>query len=271
MVVNVFQNESSLGSEELLSKVPEITLYFWVVKILTTAMGEATSDYLVYHINPYLAVMLGTLGFLVALVIQFLARRYIAWIYWLLVVMVSIFGTMAADVMHIVIGIPYFASTGGFAAALIVLFVMWYRVEGTLSIHSIYTKRREAFYWAVVLATFALGTAAGDWTAMSLHLGYLDSGLLFAGLFLLPGLFYWTFGLNSIAAFWAAYVMTRPFGASFADWVGKPHAADGLGYGSGLVSIVLTVLIVIFVGYLSISKKDRKTAPAELAYEDDLD
>ena len=251
--------------EQLLTKVPEITVYFWIVKLLTTAMGEATSDYLVYHINPYLAVILGGIGFVALLILQFAVRKYVAWIYWLLVVMVAIFGTMVADVTHIVLGVPYFVSTTAFAIVLMIVFMTWYKVEKTLSIHSIYTFRREVFYWAAVLATFAMGTATGDLTATTLHLGYLASGILFGVLFVAPALGYWLFGLNEIFAFWFAYVMTRPLGASFADWFGKPQSISGLGYGDGIVSGVLTVLIVIFVGYLTVTRKDvqRKRATRE--------
>lgn len=247
---------SSRRGPRLFAKVPEITAYFWIVKLLTTAMGEATSDYLVYHMNPYLAVVLGGIGFVASLVLQFAVRRYVAWIYWLLVVMVAVFGTMVADATHIVLAIPYYVSTLAFAVTLVGVFATWYRVEGTLSIHSIYTRRREMFYWAAVLATFALGTAAGDMTAMTLHLGYLASGVLFAGLFLLPALGYWLLGLSEIVAFWFAYIMTRPLGASFADWFGMPPSVGGLGYGKGLVSVVLTGLIVILVAYLSVTQKD---------------
>lgn len=269
--MSIFQPGRLATNEEPLSKVPEITLYFWIVKVLTTAMGEATSDFLVYHINPYLAVILGFLGFLGALALQFWVTRYKAWVYWLLVVMVSIFGTMAADVTHIVLGVPYTLSTAGFAVALVVIFSLWYRTEGTLSIHSIYTTRREIFYWATVLATFALGTAAGDWTAMTLRLGYLDSGVLFAVLFLVPGILYWRFDLNSVAAFWTSYVMTRPLGASFADWVGKPVSIGGMGYGAGPVSMILTALIIVFVGYLSITRKDMPAGSIDLSYEIETD
>lgn len=238
------------------TKVPEITFYFWIVKLLTTAMGESTSDYLVYHINPYVAVILGFIGFVVALILQFAVRQYIAWIYWLLVVMVAIFGTMVADVTHIVLGVPYYASTIAFAILLTVVFMTWYKVEGTLSIHSIHTRRRELFYWSAVLATFAMGTASGDMTATTFRLGYLASGVLFIVLFALPGLGYAWFRLHPIFAFWFAYVMTRPLGASIADWLGKPKSITGLGYGDGIVAAVLTVLIVIFVGYLTVSKRD---------------
>lgn len=253
----------------LASKVPEITLYFWIVKILTTAMGEATSDYLVFHINPYVAVVLGALGFLAALALQFFVRRYITWVYWLLVVMVSIFGTMAADVTHIVLGVPYVLSVTFFAASLVVIFTLWYRTEGTLSIHSIYTIRREVFYWATVFATFALGTAAGDMTASTLHLGYFVSGLVFAALFILPGIAYWALGLNDIFAFWAAYVMTRPLGASFADWADKPVSFGGLGYGDGRVSLVLTALIVVFVVFLTVSRRGVQKTETALEVEGD--
>jgi uncharacterized membrane-anchored protein len=239
-------------------KVPEITIYFWIIKVLTTAMGESTSDYLVYHMmNPYVAVGLGAAGLAVALVAQLLVRRYIAAIYWLAVVMVAIFGTMAADVVHIVLHVPYLTSTVAFSTALACIFALWYATEKTLSIHSIYTPRRELFYWATVMATFALGTAAGDMTADTLKLGYFASGVLFAVLFVLPGLAYRFVGLNAIAAFWVSYIMTRPLGASFADWFGKP-ILGGLGLGDTWVSLVLTILIVGFVGYVSITHRDVK-------------
>jgi uncharacterized membrane-anchored protein len=238
-------------------KVPEVTIYFWIIKLLTTAMGESTSDYLVYHINPYLAVALGGIGLLASLVLQFLVRRYVAWIYWLAVAMVAIFGTMAADVTHIVLKIPYQISTVFFAVALAIIFVVWHRSEKTLSIHSINTPRRELFYWAAVLATFALGTAAGDMTAATLGLGYFTSGVLFAVLFAVPALAYRLFGLNEIVAFWFAYIMTRPLGASFADWLAKP-ILGGLGLGDAKVSLVLTILIIGFVGYLTVTHKDIK-------------
>ncbi len=247
-----------------LSKVPEITLFFWIIKILTTAMGEATSDYLVFHINPYVAVMIGALGFAGAVVLQFWVRQYIAWVYWLLVVMVSIFGTMVADVVHVVLGVPYSISTCVFATVLAAVLILWFRVEKTLSIHSIFTARRECFYWSTVLATFALGTAAGDMTAATLHLGYLVSGIVFAGLFIIPGVGYWLLGFNDIFAFWFAYIMTRPLGASFADWFDKPRNMSGLGYGSLIVSIVLTLFIVVFVAYVAISRLDVEPRAARI-------
>lgn len=240
---------------DVLLKVPEVTVYFWIVKLLSTAMGESTSDYLVFQINAHVAVVLGCLGLVVALLLQFAMRRYVAWIYWFAVDMVAVFGTMAADVLHVVIGIPYLVSTVFFAAVLTVVFVAWYANEKTLSIHTVYPGRREMFYWATVIATFALGTAAGDMTASTLGLGYFPSIVLFAVLIAVPAVGYWVFGLNETVAFWFAYVVTRPLGASIADWLGKPFLG-GLGLGDGKVALVLTVLIVVFVGYLSISRVD---------------
>jgi uncharacterized membrane-anchored protein len=246
-----------LRAQRVMRKVPEITVYFWIIKLLTTAMGESTSDYLVFQINPYVAVVLGCLGLAGALILQLWVRRYIPWVYWLAVVMVAIFGTMAADVTHVVLGVPYLVSTVAFASALAVIFVIWYASEKTLSVHTIYKGRRELFYWATVMATFALGTAAGDLSAATRNLGYFPSVVLFAVLFALPGLAYWLFGLNEVAAFWCAYVVTRPLGASVADWLGKPYLG-GLGFGDEKVSVVLTILIVVCIGYVNVTLKERK-------------
>ncbi|MDE3231627.1 MAG: hypothetical protein KGO05_17235 [Chloroflexota bacterium] len=239
-------------------KVPAVLAVFWVIKLFSTALGESTSDYLVFHVNPYLAVAVGAVGLIVALAIQFSVRRYIAWVYWLAVVMVAVFGTMAADVVHIVLHVPYLNSSVFFLCALAIIFALWYISERTLSIHSITTRRRELFYWATVLATFALGTALGDMTASTLRLGYLDSGILFAILFVLPALGYFFFGLNDVLAFWFAYIVTRPLGASFADWFGKPKSATGLNFGDGPVSFVLAALIVLLVAYLTITRIDTQ-------------
>jgi uncharacterized membrane-anchored protein len=237
-------------------RVPELTVYFWIIKVLTTAMGESTSDYLVHRFDPYVAVGCGGVALALSLGLQFSVRRYVAWVYWLAVLMVAVFGTMAADVLHIEFGVPYVASTTLFAVVLAAVFATWYATERTLSIHSIATWRREAFYWATVIATFALGTAVGDWTAISLHLGYLASGVLFTGLICVPALAYCFLGLNEVVAFWWAYILTRPLGASFADWMGKPHHVGGLGWGDGRVSLGLGILIVGFVGYLAATRKD---------------
>jgi uncharacterized membrane-anchored protein len=239
----------------LLRKVPEVTPGFWVTKVLTTGMGEATSDTLVRQISPVLAVALGFVGLVVALALQFAAPRYRPWIYWLAVVMVAVFGTMAADVLRIQLGVPYFASSILFAVGLAAVFAVWYATEHTLSIHSINTRRRETFYWLTVMATFALGTATGDMTATTFHLGYFVSGVVFTVLIAIPAVAHRWFGMNAIFAFWFAYILTRPLGASYADWVGVSHARGGLNWGSGSVSIGMTVLIVIAVATLAATRE----------------
>lgn len=237
-------------------RVPEITAYFWGIKALSTAMGESTSDYLVHAMNPELAVSLGFIGFVAALALQFRVRRYIAWTYWLAVVGVGVFGTMAADVLHVGFGVPYIASSLLYAIALVAVFAGWYRTEHTLSIHSVDTPRRELFYWAAVVATFAMGTALGDLTATTFGLGYFGSALLFAAVIAIPAIGYWRLRWNAILCFWFAYVATRPLGASFADWLGKPKSAGGLGLGDGPVALALTLVIFCLVAFLAITRRD---------------
>jgi uncharacterized membrane-anchored protein len=241
-----------------IKKLPEITIFFWIIKLLTTGMGETTSDYLAHQMNPIYAVALGGIGLVVALLIQFSVRRYIPWVYWLGIIMVAIFGTMIADAIHVGLGISYLISTAGFSVALSIIFAVWYMSEKTLSIQHIYTFRRELFYWATVITTFALGTAAGDMTASTLGLGYFTSGVLFAVLFALPALAYWRSGFNEVGAFWLAYILTRPLGASFADWIGRAKELGGVGFGMGKISLVLAILIFGFVAYTTYSSKDSK-------------
>ena len=238
-----------------LRKVPEITFVFWVVKILTTGMGETTSDFFATHVDPALAVAVTGIGLILSLILQFRVKSYLPWVYWLGVVMVSVFGTMAADVLHVVLGVPYLYSTLFYSVVLAAVFLAWYLTEKTLSIHTVDNFRREAFYWAAVLVTFALGTAGGDLTATTLGWGYWWSGILFAGLILVPAVGFLLFKLPEVPAFWAAYILTRPLGASFADWAGVPVARGGLGWGTGVVSLGLFVLIAILVGVLSVRRK----------------
>lgn len=242
-------------------KVPEIIFLFWVVKILTTAGGEVTSDFLKNWGN------IGGGGteialFVIALVLQFATRRYQALAYWSLAYAIAIAGTGLSDFLHLDVHIPYIGTTLMWAVILAVVFWTWYRSEGTLSIHSITTQRREAFYWATVFVTFALGTALGDFTATSLNMGYLPSGLFFFGLILIPALAWWRFGLNSVVAFWAAYIMTRPLGASFADWISKPANLTGLNFGNGRTALLFAVAVFGLVGYLAVLKPDIQD-PAE--------
>jgi uncharacterized membrane-anchored protein len=237
------------------SKVPEATALFWLTKILTTGMGETMSDFLVRIMNPLVAIGLAALVLAIALKVQFSVKKYIPFVYWFAVIMVSVFGTMAADVLHVGIGIPYIVSAIFFFVALLFIFLVWYVNEHTLSVHSITTRRREIFYWLAVLTTFALGTAVGDMTATTLHLGYLSSGIVFGVLILVPALAYWWFELNEVLVFWVAYILTRPLGASFADWMGVSTARSGLGWGTGSVSFVLFVIIFLLVGYQQYAKK----------------
>ncbi len=238
-------------------KVPEVTVAFWIAKVLTTGMGEATSDFLVHQLAPIVAVAIGAVGLTISLVLQFAVGRYNAWIYWLAVAMVAIFGTMAADFLHVELLVPYVISTGFFVVVLAAVFIVWYRSERTLSIHSIDNPRREAFYWLTVMATFALGTAAGDMTATTLHLGYFVSGVAFTVLIAVPAVAHRWFSLNAIVAFWFAYIVTRPLGASFADWLGVSHARGGLNWGTGGVSIGMAILIIGVVAYLAASEPVR--------------
>ena len=243
-------------SGTLFTKVPEIIAFFWLTKVATTAMGETTSDWMNGFLGPAIAIPLMLIALVWTLRRQFRADRYDAWTYWSVVVMVAIFGTSAADALHVGLGIPYLDSTIFYSVVLAIIFAAWYRSEGTLSIHSVRTRRREAFYWATVLATFALGTAAGDMTATSLHLGYFGSIVLFAVLIAVPFVGYRRFGMNEVLAFWAAYVLTRPLGASVADWMAVDHARGGLGLGAGGVSLLLAVVVLLLIRRLAKTRMD---------------
>jgi uncharacterized membrane-anchored protein len=238
-----------------LTKVPEITAVFWVLKLLTTGMGEAMSDFLGEESVP-IAAAIGIFGLGFAIWLQMRQRAYRAPIYWFAVMMVAIFGTMAADGIHDGASIPYSVTTPVFALIMAAIFCFWYRSEGTLSIHSITTRRREGFYWATVLATFALGTAAGDLTATPLNLGFFPSALLFISIIAIPAVGWWRFDLNPIVAFWFAYIVTRPIGASFADWFSKPPSITGLGLGDGTVSGLALIAFIALVSYVAVTKVD---------------
>jgi uncharacterized membrane-anchored protein len=250
----------------LAAKVPEITVIFWVLKLLTTGMGEAMSDFL-GSVSVPLAGTVGIVGLACALRVQLRTREYRAPAYWFAVMMVAVFGTMAADGIHDGVSAPYAATTTLYALIVAAIFILWYRSEGTLSIHSITTRRRESYYWAAVLATFALGTAAGDLTAISLGLGFLPSVALFAALIAVPAVAWWRLHLHPIVAFWAAYILTRPLGASFADWFSKPHSITGLGLGDGTVSAIALVVFVALVAYVAVTKRDIQQAPPLQAAE----
>jgi uncharacterized membrane-anchored protein len=234
--------------EPLAAKVPEITLAFWVVKLLTTAAGEAVSDYLGLG-NVLVGAVVELALLVVALVWQFRVRRYTAASYWFLAYAIAVFGTGASDTLHQVLGLSYGVTTVLWALVLAGVFTAWYRREGTLSIHSIVTRRREMFYWATVFATFALGTSAGDFTAMTLGLGYLSSIVLFAVAIAIPAVA-WGLGLNAVVAFWWAYVLTRPLGASVADYLSKDRSLSGAGFGDGPTALVATLVVAAAVAVL---------------------
>jgi uncharacterized membrane-anchored protein len=250
-------------TEPVAAKVPEITFLFWVIKILTTAGGEAASDYLALGskaVGGGVEVGLVVIG----LVWQFHTRRYVAAAYWFLAFAIAIFGTGVSDTLHLYVGIPYAGTTILWAVVLAAIFAIWHRSEGTLSIHSITTRRRETYYWATVFVTFALGTALGDFTATALGLGYLASGILFGVVILIPAVAWSQFRLNAVAAFWFAYVVTRPLGASFADYVSKPHSISGINFGDGPTALVTFIAVAILVAYLAVTRSDiqRPEAPA---------
>jgi uncharacterized membrane-anchored protein len=237
------------------AKVPEIIVAFWVAKILTTAGGEVTSDYLKKYGN-FKGGGVEVALFVVGLVLQFGTRRYRAFAYWFLAYAIAIAGTGISDFLHLDVHIPYLGTTILWSVILAVVFWTWYRSEGTLSIHSITTRRRESYYWATVFATFALGTALGDFTATALGLGYLASGIMFGLIILIPAVAWARFGLGSVAAFWFAYVVTRPLGASFADYFSKAHSVSGAGFGDGRTAAVAAIITAVLVVYLAGTRHD---------------
>jgi uncharacterized membrane-anchored protein len=244
----------------LATKVPQITVSFWIAKIASTGMGESLADYGYARYGTFVdgafgAVLIG------ALILQFRTRRYNTWIYWLAVSAVAVTGTMAADGLHVVVGLPYTVTTALYAVILAVIFVAWYTTEGTLSIHSITTVRREAFYWATVMATFALGTALGDLTAFTMKIGFFSSAILFLVLICIPLVAHWKLRMNSVLAFWFAYTITRPLGASVSDWMGVSHRLGGLGLGRATTALILVVPILIAVAYMAISHVDIDRSP----------
>ncbi len=253
---------------QMLNKVPEITLYFWVIKILCTTVGETGSDYL--QDNAGLGLTKTTLitgSILIAVLIaQFRLRRYIAGVYWLAVVLISVVGTEITDNLSDNYGVSLIVTTVGFAIALAIVFTIWFWSERTLSIHTIVTSRREGFYWLAVLFTFALGTAAGDLTAERLSIGYWQSAVMFGGIIVAVFVAHLRFNLNAVLAFWIAYILTRPFGASIGDYLSQAKADGGRGLGTTTTSFVFLGTILAVVVFLSITKLDltekKQTEPA---------
>jgi uncharacterized membrane-anchored protein len=243
------------------TKVPLITAWFWIAKVASTGMGEALADYVYFRFGAAITAVFGIALLGGALGMQFAVRRYRTWIYWLAVAAVAVTGTIAADGLHLVVGLPYWQTTALYAFCLAVIFAAWYLTEGTLSIHSITTWRRELFYWATVMATFALGTALGDLTAVTYHFGFFSSAVLFLIVIAIPLVAHWKLGMNSVLAFWFAYTITRPLGASIADWLGVPHNLGGLDWGRGVVAALMLVPVIVCVAYMAVTGIDAEHDP----------
>ena len=241
----------------MLNKVPEVTLLFWIIKIMATTVGETAADFLNVNLQLGLTGTTAVMGvlLLISLFVQMRSRKYVPMIYWVAVVLISVFGTLVTDNLVDNFGVALETTTILFAIALALTFIAWYSVEKTLSIHTIFTTRREFFYWAAILFTFALGTAAGDLAAEGLHLGYAVSGLMFGSLIAAVTFAYYVFKLNAVLAFWIAYVLTRPFGASCGDLLSKPGSEGGLGLGTVGTSALFLATIIGLIVYLTISQK----------------
>lgn len=250
------------AKEDMLNKVPQLTIYFWIIKIMATTVGETVADLLSVKLNLGLVIASLVVGvlLLIALGVQLRSHKYMPWIYWVAVVLISVAGTLITDNLVDNFGVPLWVTTVAFAGALIVTFVAWYGVEKSLSVHTIKTTRRELFYWSAILFTFALGTAGGDLLAEGAHLGYTYSALLFAGSIALVTLLYYKFGLNAVVAFWLAYILTRPLGASLGDLMSQPTSNGGLGLGTVMTSAAFLFVILGLVIFMSQRQDNAKPA-----------
>lgn len=243
----------------LWNKVPAITIYFWIIKIMATTVGETGADFLSFNLHWGIAntTYLVSILLLVTLFFQFRSKGYVPGIYWLAILLISVVGTLVTDNLVDNFGVSLVTTTIIFTLALLGTFVAWYASEKTLSIHSIYTTRREVFYWLAILFTFALGTAAGDLVAEGLHLGYLISALMFAALIGVVTIAYYQFNMNAVLAFWLAYILTRPLGASLGDYLSQSQDAGGLGLGTTGTSVIFIITILSLVIYLTKTRKDQ--------------
>ncbi len=244
--------------KQMLNKVPEVTFYFWIIKIACTTVGETAADYLAFNLHFGLSntTILMSVLLVLGLFIQFKMKKYVPWTYWLAVVLISIVGTLITDNLTDNLDVALELTTTIFSIALAITFILWYAFEKTLSIHTIFTTKRETFYWIAILFTFALGTAAGDLIAEQFKVGYFNSGLLFGGLILAVTISYYAFKINVVLSFWIAYILTRPLGASIGDYLSQSHKHGGIGLGPTKTSVYLLILIFSLIIYLSITKKD---------------
>jgi uncharacterized membrane-anchored protein len=259
---SLHRSQDNSWTRILLNKIPEVTILFWVVKILSTTVGETAADFLSGNLGLGLSATTAIMSVLLAavLIAQFSVRRYIPSIYWLAVVLISVVGTLFSDNLVDNFGVSLWTTTAIFGAGLVATFVAWYRSEHTLSIHSVVTRRREAFYWLAILFTFALGTSAGDLIAEKLAFGYVPSALMFGGVIALITVAFYRFNLNAIVAFWTAYILTRPFGASMGDFLTAAPKDGGLGLGTNGTSAIFLAVIVAVVGWFTVQNRREEQA-----------
>lgn len=253
------QTTDRSGLRRMLNKVPEITLYFWIIKILATTVGETAADYLNVNLNFGLTNTTYVVSVILAVVLafEFKLTRYVPGVYWTAIVLVSVVGTLITDNMTDNFNVPLTTSAIGFAIALAATFAAWYAKERTLSMHTIVTSRREGFYWLAILFTFALGTAAGDLVAEKINIGYALSAVGFAAAIAAVTFAHFRLGLNTVLSFWLAYILTRPLGASFGDLLSQAKPDGGLGLGTTATSVIFLTAILAAVSYLTITKRDQ--------------
>ena len=252
-------NRTEASQPTLLNKVPEVTIYFWIIKVLATTVGETAADLLSSRLNLGLTITSYVMSavFIMALIFQVRTKRYMPPLYWVTVVLISVVGTLISDNLVDGMGISLITTSIAFGLTLSVVFALWYRSEKTLSIHTIFTTRRELFYWAAILFTFAMGTSAGDLIAEKLNLGYGPTAIVFAAMIAIIALLHRAVKLDAILSFWLAYIMTRPLGASIGDYLAKPVIAGGLGWGTVTTSLIFLAAILALVVFLTISRFDR--------------
>ena len=257
--------QAKLSPIQMLNKVPQVSLYFWIIKIMATTVGETAADFLSFnlHFGLIITTVVMSALLMLALLIQLRAKQYVPSLYWIAVVLVSVVGTLITDNLVDNFGVSLLTTTIVFSVALLTTFIAWHVSEKTLSIHSITTHKRELFYWAAILFTFALGTAAGDLVAEGWNLGYATSALLFAGMIGLVALLYYALSVNAILAFWIAYILTRPFGASFGDWLSQPINHGGLNLGTVATSLIFLGVIVGLVTHQTVKKSG---SPSSIIY-----
>lgn len=264
-----------IATQPALNRVPKVTVDFWLIKLMAVTVGETAADYLAVNLGYGLTVtsLFMSAILIVALVLQFRQKRYVPWAYWLAVVLISVVGTLVTDNLVDNFGVRLETTTIAFSIALAATFAVWYASERTLSIHTIFSTRREAFYWLAILFTFSLGTAAGDLVAEKFELGYLTTGILFGAIIAVIAFAYYVLKLNGILAFWLAYILTRPLGASFGDLMSQPVEYGGLGFGTTVTSFIFLGAIVLIVLYMTLTgsgsdgEEDRQILQPEAEVE----